>query len=85
MVYTNDDELVSSTVPPPMGVAKDYKATLDSMSFVHGVDYGKNRQYTKGELRALTPKDIVRWMNFKTFGIPDPPIDTNTSFARSKV
>ena len=51
MVYTDDDELGSSTVPPLMGVAKDYKATLDSiMSFVHGVDYGKNRQYTKGEL-----------------------------------
>lgn len=68
MVYTDDDKLMSSTVPPLMGVAKDYKATLDSiMSFVHGVDFGKNRQYTKGELRALTPKDIMRWMNFMTF------------------
>ena len=84
MVYPDDDELVSSTVPPLQGVAKDYKPSLDNvMSFVHGIDYGRDRQYTKGELRALTPHDIMRWMNLKTFGIPDPPIDANPRFARS--
>ena len=51
MVYLDNDELVSSTTPPLQGVAKSYKTSLDGvMSFVHGVDYGRDRQYTKGEL-----------------------------------
>ena len=84
MVYPDDDELVSSTTPPQQGVAKSCKTSLDGvMSFVHGVDYGRDRQYTKGELRALSPNDIMRWMNLKTFGIPDPPMDSNPRFARS--
>jgi hypothetical protein len=84
MAYDDDDELVSSTVPPLQGVARDYKSSLDSMmSFVHGVEYGRERQYTKGELRAVTPNDVLRWMNVKTFGIPDPPIDANPTGARS--
>ena len=79
-----DDELVSSMAPPLQGVAKGYKPLLDAvMSFVHGVNYGRDRKYTKVELRALTPNDVVRWMNLKTFGIPDPPIDSNPMFARS--
>jgi hypothetical protein len=71
MVYPDNDELV-------------YKRSLVSvMCFVHGVDYRRDRQYTKGELRALTPDGIVRWMNLKTFGIPDTPIDANPMFAHS--
>ena len=85
MVYPYDDELMSSTVPPLQGVAVEYKSTLDSvMSFVHGVDsYGRDKQYKKGELRALTPNDVVRWMSVKTYGIADPPIDLNPKFVRS--
>jgi hypothetical protein len=46
--YPDDDELVTSTVPPLQGVALEYKSTLD-----------REREYTKGELRALTPDDVV--------------------------
>jgi hypothetical protein len=43
----------------------------------------RGREYTKGELRARTPDGVVRWMNFKTIGIPDPPTDANPMFLRS--
>ena len=50
MVFPDDDELVSSTVLLLQGVTVSYKSTLDDvMSFVHGVDYGKDKQYNKGE------------------------------------
>ncbi len=82
--YADDDELATSTVPPLQGVALEYKSSLDSlMSYFHGVDYGKERQYTKGELRALTPDDVVAWMNVKTFDDPDPPLDANPTECRS--
>ena len=50
MVYPDDDELMSSTVPPLQGVAVEDRSTLDSvMSLVHGVDsYGRDKQYKKG-------------------------------------
>jgi hypothetical protein len=50
MVYPDDDELVSSTVPPRQGVAVlEYKCTFDGvMSSVHGIDYGRDKQYKKG-------------------------------------
>lgn len=82
--YIDNDEISPSTMPPLQGVAKQYKGTLDSlMSFVHGRAYGQGKTYTKGELRALTPKDVVRWMNLKAFGITDPPADANPTLARS--
>jgi hypothetical protein len=83
--YPDDaDELVTSTVLPLQGVALEYKSTLDSlMSYFHGVDYAREREYTKGVLRALTPDDIVAWMNVKTFDNPDPPLDANPTECRS--
>ena len=84
VAYADDDELATSTVPPLQGVALEYKSSLDSlMSYFHGVDNGKEGQYTKGELRALTPDDVVAWMNVKTFDDPDPPLDANPTECRS--
>jgi hypothetical protein len=61
-----------------------YKATLDTfMSFVHGREYRREQEYTVEERNALTPNDVVRWMNVKTFGIEDPPVDANPVHARS--
>ncbi len=69
---------------PLQGVAVQYKSALDSvLSFVHDSSYKRTKTYTKGELRALTPDDVVRWMNVKAFGLPDPPSDSNPTFARS--
>ena len=85
MIFPDDDEPMASTVSPLLGVASSYKSSLDElMSFMHGVPrYSKTKQYTKGELRAITPHEVVRWMNLKTYGNPDPPIDSNPLFARS--
>ena len=75
---------MSITVPPLQGVAVAYKSTLNSVvSFANGADYGRDKQYKKGELRELTRNDVVRWMLVKTYGIPDPPIDLNPKFVRS--
>ena len=86
--YPDDDEqLVTSTVPFLQGVALEYKSTLDIlMSYFHGVDYAREREYTKGELRALTPDDVVAWMNVKAFDDPDPSLDANpTEFHSSSL
>ena len=83
MQYPDDNKLVPSTIPPLEGVAVHYKATLDNLvSLVHGRQYRRNKSYTKGELRALTPTNILQWMNTKTFGVADPPTDANPTLAR---
>ena len=65
-----------------------YRVHLDSlMSFVHnrpqGQAYTRTQAYRTSELNAITPLDVLRWMNIKTFGIPDPPLDANPVSARS--
>ena len=58
--------------------------TFDAfMSFVHNRAYSQEHEYTAEEKNSLTPDDVVRWMNVKTFGIKDPPIDANPVYARS--
>ena len=82
--YPNNEEPVTSTQGPLEGVAVKYKPSLDSLlSFVHGCEYDKNKAYTKRELRAITPTDVLRWMNLKTFGNPDPANDANPTECRS--
>ena len=82
--FPDNDEVFTSTRMPLQGVAVQYKSALDSLlSFVHDSSYERTKTYTKGELRALTPDDVVRWMNVKAFGVPDPPSDANPTFARS--
>ena len=84
--YPDDDEVFTSTRMPLQGVAVQYKSALDSLlSFVHDSSYERTKTYTKGELRALTPDDVVRWMNVKAFGVPDPPSEANPTFARSNL
>jgi hypothetical protein len=84
MQYADDLEIAPSTIPPLQGVALTYKSTLDSvLSFVHHTEYSRDKTYTKGELRALTPENILHWMNLKAFGVTDPPADANPISARS--
>jgi hypothetical protein len=46
------------------------------LSFVHVTPhYTQDKTYTKGKLRALTPKNVLHWMNLKAFGVEDPPVD----------
>jgi hypothetical protein len=84
--YPDNDVVFTSTRMPHQGVAVQYKLALDSLlSFFHNSSYKRTRTYTKGELRALTHDDVVRWMNVKAFGVPDPPSDANPTFARSNL
>jgi hypothetical protein len=83
---TVDDDPVH--VPPTSVHTNRYRVHLDSlMSFVHkrppGQEYTRSQAYRTSELNAITPVDVLHWMNIKTFGIPDPPIDANPVSARS--
>ena len=62
----------------------DYRPTLVSlMSFLDGVAYAKETIFTEQRLRRITPSDILRWMNMKTFGVENPPLDANPLTAHS--
>mmetsp|Transcript_26866 Transcript_26866/g.38107 ORF Transcript_26866/g.38107 Transcript_26866/m.38107 type:complete len:262 (+) Transcript_26866:298-1083(+) len=61
-----------------------YKPTLVKlMSFLDNVQYEKNHIFTAEQLGALTPNDVLRWMNVQTFGIPNPALDANRTLAWS--
>ena len=58
------------------GPTKRYKRILDNlMSSVHRLEDGQvylyEREYTDAELREVTPAEMIRWMNLKTFGVPE--------------
>ena len=58
------------------------------MLFVHwpqGQAYTQTQAYRTSELNAITPLDVLRWMNIKTFGIPNPPLDANPVLPRSRL
>jgi hypothetical protein len=46
------------------------------MSSVHrlevGQEYSFEREYTDDEKRQVTPAEMVRWLNVRTFGVPNP-------------
>jgi hypothetical protein len=65
-------------------MAAIYKPTLVSMmSYLDSVQYDKDHTFTDVQLGLVTAADVLRWMNVKTFGIPDPPLDANPTLARS--
>ena len=71
-------------VPPNSVHSSRYRVHIDSlMSSIHGQQYTKAQAYRKSELNAVTPNDVLRWMNNKVFGMPDPPLDANPVSARS--
>ena len=60
---------------------KVYKRILDSlMSSVHrlrpGEQYEYNRVKTEAEKRQVTPEELLGWLNLRTFGVPNPALDT---------
>ena len=66
------------------GTGKLYKATLDSlMSYIERREIARDYIYTDTELCAITPNHILEWMNVKTFGTPNPAVDSNPISARS--
>jgi hypothetical protein len=66
------------------GTGKLYKSTLDNlMSYIEHRDFARDYVYNDAELCVITPQHILEWMNMKTFGIPNPPVDANPISARS--
>ena len=68
-----------ANVPPAStkGGPRDYKRILDNlMSSVHrlevGQEYPYTREYTDDKKRQITPTELVRWLNMRTFGSTDP-------------
>ena len=62
---------------------KRYKRILDNvMSSVrrleNGQVYPNKREYTDAELREVTPAEMVRWMNLRTFGSPEHARNSDT-------
>ena len=50
-----------------------YKSVLvRMMSFLDGVTYSKETEFSNERLIALTPEDIMRYFYFETFGIANP-------------
>ena len=51
------------------------------MSSVHRLveegqeEFGYKREYTDAEMRQVTPTELVRWLNLRTFGVPNPGPD----------
>ena len=37
-----------------------------------GEQYDYGRVYTDNEKRQVTPEELMRWLNIRTFGVPDP-------------
>jgi hypothetical protein len=53
------------------------------MSSVHRLveegqqEFGYEREHTDAEMRQVTPTELVRWLNMRTFGVTDPGPNTN--------
>jgi hypothetical protein len=62
-----------------------YKQTLfHCLNYLDGTDLDVDNDAVPQErLQTLMPTDLLRWFNFKTFGIEDPPLDANPTHARS--
>jgi hypothetical protein len=41
-------------------------------SFLHGVEYNREHQFTEDELNAVSHADVINYFKFKCFGTPNP-------------
>ena len=69
---------MAAVIPSPTKGPRDYKRVLDNlMSSVHrleaGQEYSYERVYTDEEKREITPTELVRWLNLRTFGVLTDP------------
>lgn len=63
--------------------SNDYRPHLAKlMSFLDNVKYPKETVFTQERLLQIKPNDILRWMNVRAFGVPNPPPNANPLGAR---
>jgi hypothetical protein len=65
---------MAAVIPSPTKGPRDYKRVLDNlMSSVHhleaGQEYSYEQVYMDEEKREITPTELVRWLNLRTFGV----------------
>ena len=53
------------------------------LSYLDNREYPKDTVFSQDRLAELTPADILKWMNVKTFGVENPPADANPTLARA--
>ena len=52
----------------------NYKATLiRMMSFLDNTKYDKDHQFTSAQLGTLAAATIMKWSNYETFEVAEPP------------
>lgn len=57
-----------------MSSRNSYKTTLvHMMSYLDGHAYDKAHEFSQERLGQLTPPDLMRWLNYQVFDVPDPP------------
>ena len=62
--------------------SNDYKPILVAMtSYLDDTHYTPETTFSQERLLTLTPADILRWLNFKTFGEENPPLNANPTSA----
>lgn len=58
------------------------------MSFLHdrpfGSEYPRDHVHTMEVLAAITPNDVVRYMNLKAFGMTEPTRDATWQWTRKQ-
>jgi hypothetical protein len=63
---------------------RSYQNTLVSLlSFLDGQKYHKNTVFPQEQLAVISADNMLRWMNYKTFGTPFPGPDANPAGCRS--
>ena len=59
-----------------MATAARYKSILVKlMSYLDGIDYEQNHEFTLEQLGALTPAHLIRWFNMRAYGTEEPDKD----------
>jgi hypothetical protein len=62
----------------------DYQAVLIKLlSYLDAVDYEKDHVFTAERLAAITPAELMRYLNHRCFGNETPPLDANPVGCRS--
>ncbi len=55
------------------------------MSFVDGVTYGRNQEFTAEQLRQITPLEVYRYLCLRAYGKPDPGPEDLPKLVRSSM
>ena len=82
---TNDNPPISTMVPPPSEKPKYYAALVAFMNYRDNpeVPYTLQTLFTEEELLTINPEELMRWLNYKVYGMPDPSPDDRPTVGRA--